>query len=188
MRFDFYGDVPTQFDPAWLKMWLLKLAESINYQGTDNFPNQLPGDTLIQAGSLSGSALKAHTLPWGALTPATFYVPLLLVEPAVSTQNLAASPANVGPWFHWDPSQWPPGTWTLEASIYANAGTTSLDLYGAAEVAGSVVTTTQANIQRVVSTALTMPNTVTDLYLRLWTSVGTATAYCKGARLVFTVT
>ena len=186
MRWRLFGDVPSPFDPAWLKKLLLTLAQSVNFLDEENFPNALAGDSLIKGTSLSGSALKAHTVPWGALTPSTVYVPLVLCDPATTTTSTTA--VGVGPWFHWDPTQWPAGTWTLEVSLYASAGTANADLYGTAEVVGSAVSTTATNIARVVSASLTMPATATDLYLRLWSSVGTSTASCKGARLVLVVT
>lgn len=179
---------------------LSQIQWAINVMTKDNFPNGLKGDDVILPSSLSGTAIKSGTLSGSALRDNSFPAtaipdyslplkklnwqeyPIALVipyQPASTTSSL-----DCGGFFLYDPVKFPDGSWYLEATMKATAGTATAQLKNKTTVIGSVSTTgTDWTLSR--SSALTMPSSQAALTVTLTSNSTSNTAYLWAARLIY---
>lgn len=169
---------------------LSEIQWAINVMTKDNFPNGLKGDDIILPSSLSGTALKANSLPSSVIPDYSISLkklnwqeyPIALVipyQPASTTSSL-----DCGGFFLYDPVKFPGGSWYLEATMKATAGTATAQLKNKTTVIGSVSTTgTDWTLSR--SSALTMPSSQAALTVTLTSSSTSSTAYLWSARLIY---
>jgi len=152
---------------------LLQIQHAVNNINTQNFPNKINGDAI----------LNADSVPLSILAQQRFDIPLL--APAAAASTTSTTGANMGGLWRFNPADYSGGMWYLAGTIATQnaAATATLEIWGASAL-GSISTISTSGVW-VKSTALTMPTGETDLVLKLKTSDATYAAYVYNAFLLY---
>lgn len=147
--------------PKWFKGYLLNMQNYLKFL------------------SLANLNVPNKSIPICKLDIGELHFPMVL--PAENFTTVSTGGVNLGPYFNWNPNNFPTGTWYLEASIATSGGTATLTLKGAADVAAITTTSTGMENKRV---KVTMPATTQNLYLSFKVSSSSYTGALGGARLI----
>lgn len=176
--------VPSNITAGALTQICRAIEFAVNNLDIRNFPKPVPG-SVIKTGTLPGLALQDDSVPLGKLQVAKWYIPLCLPASAFTTTSTTAVP--LGPYFRWNPTEWPSGTWKFEATIYVTnpSATCTCSLQGSSVIASLTTTSTAAAL--VESTPLSMPTAAENIWITLKTSNARYAAGFLGGRLILNI-
>lgn len=167
---------PDKITGPYIKAFVERLRTALNYLDDSNFPD-----------GINGTLLRGRSVPIGALSGFTIYVPIIGL--AVAHTVTATTLTNVGGYVLWDSNVWGSGV-NVQLEICGGStnasATATFELHGLSGLLATVTSNTGA-IELKRSTAFPAPTTSQTLLVKMMTSNATYASSLLTARLVVTI-
>jgi hypothetical protein len=168
---------PAKYSAAYLKMFVERVRQALNYLDSNNFPN-----------GLLGSIIKDKSLPLTKLTQGEWRFPIIAQASPYTTTSTTL--VNVGQYIYWSPSSFPT-TAKLYLEITGSSGgvyTATFELWGK-DSGGADVLMTSINASSGVyevlrSESFTPPTVSQAMLLKIKTGSASIPVGILGANLI----